>query len=756
MRFFSFRRPSVAGLPRVVEWLTIAPALLIPLFFLTLTPDSMEFNKATLLVFLTVTAAVLWWVGAVRRRRLTVAEGPFLRLSVIFLAVATLAWLFSRYQYVGFFGVPGFYNHPLLHLAVLSLFLFLLSRLERLSAVGWVLRLFGLAGGVVALYNLMKYFGLEVFPFAQTGTATFNLLTNSTGLLAVFTVTVFLLALGSAIDEAQSGWRIVQVVVAVLSFALTVVLDHQIGWLTLIIGLLVLLVVRLASARSSPRVVIGLSLLLAAAIVLFLVPVQRFSPVSPPADILLDNRTSTAITGQALRQSTVFGAGPDSFPYVFVSSRPQAYNDTPFWNLRFLKARNEFHQLLASLGIVGTVTFFAFVIVLGLSLIQRLRRDGEAGWLPVVGATWLTNAVALFFYPMSFITAFSFFLLSGLAVRLLAPADLKTVELTGRQPTGALLGLSLSIVVGAVVVFLVGRVWLGEVAYAQAARAINQTEDLANVRQRLLRAIALNPLESKYFFTLAQAELVRVQLEVTKDQPDRQLVEESSRLALEALRNAVITNPRYPETYEHVADTYTFAQQVLQMDFSQAIIEAYQQAAGIEPTNPLHYLRAGQVVLARTDAIIASLDQLKDDQRKQAEEQREQELTQAEGLFREAQRLKRDFPAADLGLALLVERRGKPAEALQAMEAILARAPGDLDTLFAYGRLLRDQGRKDDAIAAFQVLTTLNPQHVEAFLHLAQLYEEQGKKAEARAAYEKVNELAPGSPGIQKKLEELK
>lgn len=752
-------QPRVSRLTLAFEWLVVAAALLVPPFFLPLTPDPLEFNKFFLLFFLTVAMGVLWCARLVVSRTVSATEHPALRLLAVFLGVAVIAWAFSPVRYVGLVGQPGFYNHSLAQLLTLGLFAFFVSQLRR-EIFPRMLRAFALGGALVVVYNLFKLYGLELLPFAETKSAAFNLITSSTGILALFVSVLVSLSLGLSFVESSRGWRAVFWAVGILGAALLIILDHLLGWVGIITGLAVLLVSQLIhpTTRAYRRVAL-LAVFLAVSVVLLPAPVGRLSRVSPRPDVVLARQSSGAIVGQVLRRDPVFGTGPESFAFDFVHYRTREYNQTSLWDLRFFKANSEFHQLLSSYGFVGVLTFFALLLFLTAQVAHRLirQRADDARWLAALGSSWLAVVVSGFFYPFSFMTTFLLFFLIGtlLGAERQARGE-PSVGLGGGQQRLALLGFALAIVVGLAAVFFGGRLWFGELLYARASRAINRTEDLAKIEPLLRQAISLNNRESRYAFTLAQTKLVQAKIELTKQQPDQSFLQQAVSQSAEATTLAVAANPKSPETYEQLADLYAFAQDVTGVDFSGAILAAFTEAARVEPKNPLHFLRSGQVELRLAIGLESQLNQLKEEEKQAVQSQRDESLTRADVYFTHAENLKPAYPPVQIGKALVLERRGKIDEAVALLLAATTATPADVDTWFQLGRLLRGQGKKDVAVAAFQQVVALEADNANAFYNLAQLYEEQGKNEEALKAYEQVDALSPGSDVIKQKLESLR
>ena len=81
-------------------------------------------------------------------------------------------------------------------------------------------------------------------------------------------------------------------------------------------------------------------------------------------------------------------------------------------------------------------------------------------------------------------------------------------------------------------------------------------------------------------------------------------------------------------------------------------------------------------------------------------------------------------------------KAGRPADALRALDSLIAQRPGDAQWRFQKGVILFDQKRAAEAITVFQRLGQDFPALPEPFNNLAVLYVEQGQLDKARTALE--------------------
>jgi tetratricopeptide (TPR) repeat protein len=122
-------------------------------------------------------------------------------------------------------------------------------------------------------------------------------------------------------------------------------------------------------------------------------------------------------------------------------------------------------------------------------------------------------------------------------------------------------------------------------------------------------------------------------------------------------------------------------------------------------------------------------------------------LGEAVAEYREALRLKKDYPDAhvNLGDALVAQGRAREAEA--AFREAIRLKRDDPNAHYGLGNALREQGDLPGASAAFRKAIALAPGHAEAHCNLGQVLRRQGEFRQALAALRRGHELGMKNPG---------
>src|SRR3989338_6580400 len=95
---------SKTGLLAVARFCLYTLAFLLPLFFLPISLDPLEFNKQTLLLILALLAVLAWVGSVVRERTLSLRRGWIHLLPLLVVLATVLSAFWSQWKYVSWAG----------------------------------------------------------------------------------------------------------------------------------------------------------------------------------------------------------------------------------------------------------------------------------------------------------------------------------------------------------------------------------------------------------------------------------------------------------------------------------------------------------------------------------------------------------------------------------------------------------------------------------------------------------------------------
>lgn len=746
---------------RITHWCLLAAVFLIPIFFLPLTSDTLELNKALLFFLLILIAGIAWLFQMVMRRGATMVRTPLDVLLAIYVLLNIVVAVFSLFHYRSLVGTSGYFSNALTSVLFFAAFFVLGVQNVRKEQVGRFLGAFLLSGALAVLFNYLQVFNTFLLPWSFTKQVSFNGASNSLTVFTLYLALIGMTALLTAMRTARSIIRLLCGLLAVLALFLLTVYDQPVSWYVVVVGMVLLLVMLNALSRVLraawvllPALVIGYAL-----IALF-INTQSLFKANIPGDIALPFSTAKTVTWNAVKHAPLVGTGQETFDTVFARYRPVSYNSTPLWSIRFLKSSNEWLQLVSTVGPMTALMFAVLTIVYFLHLFRVFlaTKFEDPQWWYRAGI--LILAVMLFvgslFTAFNFLAAFLFWLFLAfgniLSRSRQQPATTVTSRDDGqRQAFGASLGFAAVVVLGIVFLYFAGRFWVADHDLARANDRVAKQDKLELVQADLANAVSLNSHEQGPYFSLARNYLVQAQLAAQKQDANVAQIRNFIASSVAAAQAGAGKYPAFSGSYEALSslfgdiDTLTGAT-------SPETETAFTKATELEPNNPQLFFNLGQHQLSVAQTKIAAKTDTKDTA---LPAEATTALTAAQVAFEHAYALKADYTDAAINVALVLRVQGKAADAVKYMEDLAAKFPLNTDVLFNLAENYRLDGKQDEAFAVYLRIVSLYPGHSDAHFRLAQIYEAKGQKDQAIAEYTIVKQYNPGNADVTKKLDEL-
>ena len=545
---------------------TILPltALLIPLFFLPITPNFFDFNKNYLLFILASISLICFCLRSITRRQIQLTLSPA-SFPLFFLTIILI--LSSIFQSPNTHRALFEHTAPIVSLIII--FITTTSSQKNKQIIKntfYALIASTLLASLISIYQISDLNAFSSIVWLQNKTFSplgnpFSLITFLFPLLPAFIFLIF---------KTKSTWEKTFLVVT--------------------------------------SVIILLAL--ATQIKLYLPPNQvaqfTFLPYSAGWPIAVDIFKSL--------RTALLGVGPGNFLNAFTILRPISLNLTPFWNIRFNASSSFALTLLTTAGALAVTSFFLAQIN---TLKQFKKNDSKSPYLTASVITLAVSSLTLLLLPsnITLLTLnFIFLSLVVLQLKLQSSPAIKdqvfsliasTHQNTKKTPV-------LSVFLSFFSLLLLIFFWIPTVKDYRAANAtykaftnLNQNTSLAY--QQLEKAYLLSPTNPTYRTNFAQTSLaiansIAAQTDLTDDNKTQitQLIEQSIRES----KNAIQLNPQNVIYWENLAGVYnqltSFAEGAI--DWT---IASYSQAIQLDPTNPQLRLNLGGVYLSLSDNLQA-------------------------------------------------------------------------------------------------------------------------------------------------------
>ncbi|MDD5040710.1 MAG: hypothetical protein PHY34_06215, partial [Patescibacteria group bacterium] len=416
---------TVRALDHGVYWGLFGIVVLLPLFFLPGLRYQVELPKVMLFSGAVLAAATLYLLRAVIARRGSHFRTPFDRLMVVFIIFFCVAFAASQSYYVSTVGVGGYFSSGIIVTLCYIIFAYLIIQTVRREAD--ILRfLWGLLASIAlaAVFTIFQAYEVYILPWQFTHDYSFNLIAHSSTAPALISALGIILGTGMLFFHTKLWQRLCIGGLLVPMLAVVMLLDKHAALYALMVGAFVLLCVLALRSKALPVwwVFVPTCIVVIATVGIF-IDSSKLLYASVSDTVLLDQGTSAQITWQSMKHSPFWGSGPQTFTYDFASYRPVSFNETPLWNLRFIKPSNEWFSLSTGVGLGGALALCAIAVwylAWGMRMVGAEKRPGMS-WVVRVSlvCSWLALLVMSCMVPFSFTLQFTWWLLFALGVRAL-------------------------------------------------------------------------------------------------------------------------------------------------------------------------------------------------------------------------------------------------------------------------------------------------------------------------------------------------
>jgi tetratricopeptide (TPR) repeat protein len=748
---------------RVSYLAIIALIFLLPIFFIPALSMPLGISKNMLLMLGSIVAFAALLVDSFKAEGLTVPRHHILWVAVALPIVYFISALLSKAPWLSLFGYafePGTAGSILL-LSILFGITALVFRNRARIVKGYTALFVSLAllsvfaavkilsgGDLLVLKNFAGNMGNPVGAWTDYA-AIFGLLS----ILSVFALEMLHLR---GISKALV-W-----VLFVLSVAFLAIINFSTVWALVLAASVVLIVyfVTVDKAEKSGQRRAGI---VAAGILGFVALLFIFNPTISSTqgsvanvtanffgvnntDVRPTLSTTLAVSKSAIAQSPVLGSGPNTFGSNWLLYKPTDINSTPFWNVIFPFGVGFVPTQIASTGILGTVVWIAFFILLALLGIKSFAKSPaeRADRFLVVSSLIATLYlwIASFSYMPSMVMLALTFIFTGLFVAAASVGGVvgeKEIVFSKNALTHFVSVLLMIILAaGTLALAFAGYQKLSAAMHLQKALAMSNTEgaSIEDVEKELMKAVNLSPTDS-YFSALSQLELSKANLALNSatgtPQENSQAFQTSLARAIAYVQNAITLNPTYGN-WVALGNIYaSLVPAPLSVDGAyESALAAYNSAEAVNPTSPEISLLKAQLELAKKNNEAAR-------------------TFVAEAISRKA-----DYADAYFMLSQLEVSENNISQAIRSAETGVLLSPGNAGVRFQLGLLKFANKDYQGAAEAFQASLDIVPEYANAKYYLGLSLAELKRTEEAIALFEDLAETNPDNEAVALVLANLR
>jgi cytochrome c-type biogenesis protein CcmH/NrfG len=758
-------------------YILLLAVLLLPLFFFSVL--AISFAKTALMSLATLLILILWIISKLKDTTISFPKHPIVLAGVIVPVVFILSSLFSGAVSNSFFGV-GFDVGTAVSVMVMFIALFLTSViLKTKDRIFSFYMAFFISFFIVALYQLLRLiFGANFLSFGVFTSDSANLIGKWNELSIFFGLAVILSLVTLQFLSLNRLFKTITVVALAVSLFFLAVVDFLFAWVVVGLFALISLVYLFISARKSPQKKLDLentdsqgskisklyskrfsisSLIVLVIAIIFVFwgnPIHATfnkypntlgklnigqSEVSPSWQYTFD------LSKSALKESPIFGIGPNRFVREWLMHKPPAVNSGIFWNVDFLYDIGLIPTYIITTGILGILAWLFFLgafLWAGFKSIFSPIKDLFTRYLLVSS---FFSALYLWVFQVIYVPGQVLFSLAFLFTGVFLAAlyqerkiTMKSFSYTDNPKVSfvTVLCLVVALIASVSLAYLFIENIISVMYLNDTLQSINVKGDINAGLASLEKAIRFNASD-EYYRTKTQIKIL--QMSAVLNQQNVAAADMGKQLspiladAITSAQAAIAIDPTNYQNWMNLGQIYEGVLPLGSTGAYQNAKDAYTKALNLNPSNP-------QIVLA-----LARVEALN------------KNYPAAIALINQSLVLKPNYTEAIYFAAQMEINRGNIVNAIAAVTQIATYiAPNDPTVFFELGFLKYSNKDYHGAIDALNQAVSLNVQYSNARYFLGLSYARIKDIANAIAEFVEIQKFNPDNKEVQSILANLR
>ncbi len=744
---------------RINKFFLYLTAFFLPLFFLPLGQDFLEFPKQLLLIILLFFSLISWTIGQIIQDKIIIKKGPLPFFLTFFLLLSfTVSTFFSLWPKASFFGWPLDITDSFITFCLFLLLCFLLYQSFQISEILKFLFLLLFSVTISATLTIIHLYR----PFLPNIVSTVGGINNFSLLAVVF----FPLSFFFPFLIEKKWLKIFFFFFSFLFFIIVIFVNSKTTLLFFILTLFLISIFALKFIWEKGGV-FSLFLLMFFLIISFfflLFPfVPKFFPnipldVAPGFDCEMDILKGTFSEGI---KKSIFGSGPGTFVFPFSKYRPRDLNQDIFWNLRFSRGNSTFFDWLITKGIFGGVFLSLLLFFGGHSAFLNIKNNQFQKKEEIIKFT-LSLSLFIFvlsalFYTFNFSLWFLFWIILAMTLlfRREGLIEIKFIHsLLRRGFFNAILFIFIIMILG--LLFVQTKKYLANIYHLEGIK-LSQEGKIEQAISLIEKAIGnFDSNVDFYYRDLSQLYLNYVSLipqrDYLTDDQKKQLTSAALREGIENLEKAVELAPFNVVNwnirgffYRNLIGIKAIKLNGKEIFPDKEAIVSYKKAIELESSSPFSYGELGRVYILMAQEF----------DKQKLEKEKQEYLSLALEYLNQSVNLKPDYALAHYLLAVVYDQQGKTDKAIEQLAIAKINAVFDAGLPFQRGLLFWRKEKIDEAQKEFEEASKKLPGFSNAHYMLGLVYYKKGEIEKAKAEFEKVIQLNPENNEIKKILENL-
>ncbi len=734
--------------------------ILSPIAFISSSYASLDVTKTIVISLGILISSILFVISLLKQKSFLISKNSLTNIMIALMVSIIVSALLSTNPMKSFFG-QGFEIGTASFLLLMFITAFLVSRLASndKDRILYVYAGILISFLILILFHTVRFFaGPDFLSFGLLNTITstligkwydFGILTGVVGLLSFF---------GLQSLSLNKGLKLLLTILLIISGFILFVINSSLIWFSVAIVVFAFGIYQylLKSDQNTgvKKIISRISIATLIVLIISIACAWKGNTLALPlikslkleqTEVLLPWQLTIDVASETIKQSPLFGAGPNRFINQYLIYKPQVVNPTPFWAFEFGNGFAFIPTFLVTQGLVGAILWSLFLIFFVCTGIRALKKITDKYSQFIIGSTFFTTSflllISLIYFP-SHVIVFLTFVFIGLSIASFiteSAITLKDIESTRNYSVGKLSTTSLIIILLVLVVWIVidirKDVAIGYFQRGISALNLPNNQGIDKATSNFKKALALDHTDIYYqalsevniFVITTLAQKIQTQTQQGAKIPDPEIIKQISALVDEALgytKSAIAIDPT--NYYNYVAQA-RISELALSLQIPNAYENAktaYNNAILYNPLNPFLYLN-----LARLEA----------SQNKLAETQRNIGI---------ALQLKQNYIEAIFFLSQIQVNQGQIKEAIISTQVATQINPDNPLLFFQLGLLQYNDKNYQEAINALTKAVELNSLYANARYFLGLSLSRLGRNQEAIKQFEEIAKTNPNSQEV--------
>lgn len=373
-------------------YIFLATIFLVPLAFLPTPYIGLNLVKTVVIAGGTIISAFLYVLLGLREKSFLLPSRAIVWSTIVVAISVALSSLMSGAIAKSFFG-QGFEigTGSLVLVFLLDIFLAVSVIRRDQSRLQLIYAAIGASFGILAIFHILRFiFGSSFAKLSILSSLTSTVYGSwsSLGAYALLITLAALLAACLPISSVSRKTRVWAWIIAVVSAIIAACIDGStLAWSALSLTILALTIARFVSDKHVDLSIVRripwvfLVIFLISGLFAFKGSLLVNKPLSSvggmTSELVLPWQPTLDVAAGAIKDSPLFGVGPNRFAQAYIQYKPTWINATDFWGIEFNSGFAVLPTFIATQGIVGLVAWVLLLVFLGIILVKSLRRISD-------------------------------------------------------------------------------------------------------------------------------------------------------------------------------------------------------------------------------------------------------------------------------------------------------------------------------------------------------------------------------------------